>query len=111
MLYFLSKQDEKEYNKILMWRYFMDKTTHRHRHGRTEYDLYADLERIKAALAEASYDVKGRASEILNESTQHVKQTSSDLQEGVANYVAEKPFKSIGLAILSGIVIGFLLRK
>ena len=102
----------------------MDKTTHKHGHGHShhghhshghhshiEYDLHADLERIKKALSDASYDVQGRASEMFNESKQHVKQTSSDLQDGVAGYIAEQPFKSMGLAILSGIVIGLLLRK
>ena len=89
----------------------MDRSTHRHRNARNEYDLSADLERIKAALAEASYDVKGRASEILNESMDNVKKTSSDVQNNVADYVAEQPFKSLGLAIVSGIIIGYLLHK
>lgn len=109
----------------------MDKTTHKHSHGHghghghshshshpghrghshIEYDLHSDLERIKKALSDASYDVQGRANEMFNESKQHIKQTSSDLQDGIAGYIAEQPFKSMGLAILSGIVIGFLLRK
>ena len=89
----------------------MERTTHRHRNNRNHYDLSADLERIKAALADASYDVKGRANEILNESMDNMKQTSTDLQNNVTDYIAEKPLKSMGLAILSGIVIGYLLRK
>lgn len=90
----------------------MEKTTHKNRHShRDEYDLSADLERIKSALMDASSDVKGKATEILNESVENVKQKSEDLQGTVADYVAEKPFKSLGIAILSGIIIGYLLHK
>jgi ElaB/YqjD/DUF883 family membrane-anchored ribosome-binding protein len=33
------------------------------------------------------------------------------MKEHVAGYITEKPFKSLGIAVLSGVVLGFLLRK
>ena len=91
----------------------MERTAHRHKHlhRNNDYDLSADLERIKAALADASYDVKGKAGEIFNESLENVKQRSSDLQDNMANYVSEKPLKSLSFALISGLILGFLLHK
>ncbi|MBV9575151.1 MAG: hypothetical protein JO149_00835 [Gammaproteobacteria bacterium] len=91
----------------------MERTTHRHnRHAhRNDFDLSADLEKIKTALADATYDVRGRAGEIFNESIENVKQKSTDIQGEMETYVTEKPFKSLGIAVLSGFLLGFLFHK
>jgi len=90
----------------------MDKVPHKPHHAHhSEYDIAADIEKIKQALLEASSDVKGRAGEILKESTKQVKAKSDDIQSELGSYIAEKPFNSISIAVLAGMVIGYLLRK
>lgn len=85
-------------------------TTVKHKHHNNN-DLYGDVEKIKAALLEASQDLKGKASEILSDSVDDMKEKSAAVKDGVANYTAEKPFKSLGIALLVGVAIGYLLRK
>lgn len=77
----------------------------------SQYDLQSDFSNIKEALAEATYDVKGRLGEIISRSILDVKEKSVDAKDNVADYVAEKPFKSIGVAILTGFIIGYLFRR
>ena len=77
----------------------------------SEYDLYADVEKIKAALTEATLDVKGKAAEMLSDSVDNVLAHTTDAKDEVANYTAEQPFKSLGVALLVGVAIGYLIRR
>ncbi len=77
----------------------------------SEYDIYGDLTRIKDALADATSGIKGRASEVLSESYDDVKERSVALQENVRTMVTEKPIKSVGIALLAGICLGYFFRK
>ena len=56
---------------------------HKHKH---DHDLYADVEKIKAALKEATQDIKGKAAEIVSD-------------------------KSLGIALLVGVALGYLLHR
>ena len=76
-----------------------------------DYDLHGDLSKIKAALAEATYDAKGRARELFHESIDDMKERSAEVQDTVTDYVAERPLKSIGIAMLIGGIIGYLMHK
>lgn len=78
---------------------------------RAKFDIQSDLDRLKSALFDTTYDVKGKAGQMITDSYEDLKTRSTDMQENVADYVAGKPFKSLGVALLSGVVIGFLLRK
>lgn len=90
----------------------MHKTTARHRNSHaSDYDLHHDIAKIKALLAETTSDVKGRAGEILSQSFENVRDKSTEIHDNVSTYVTNKPFKSIGLALLAGTVIGFLMRS
>lgn len=74
----------------------------------TNDDLREDLEKIKAALAEVSAEVKSRAGEILIHS---LTDKLHEMQDRVAEYAVKKPFRSLGIAAGLGFVIGFLWRK
>lgn len=90
----------------------MHKTSVRTRNSRhSSYDLHGDIEKIKAALSEASEDVRGRANEIFIQSLENAKEKTIDLEENISEYVAHNTLKSLGLALLAGAVIGFILRK
>lgn len=88
----------------------MSEVKNRHK-NQSEYDLYGDVEKIKAALLDTTNDVKGKAGELLSDSVKNIKEQSSALSDNVSNYTAKKPFKSLGIALLAGIAIGYFLRK
>ena len=74
-------------------------------------DIYTDLNRIKNALAGATNTVKGRAGNLLNQQWTDMRDKGIDIQDGVTDYVTDKPIKSISLAVLAGVAIGLFLRK
>lgn len=84
--------------------------TMKHKHAE-DYDLYDDLAKIKAALREASLDIKGKAGAILSDSLEDIGERSQVLKENVNDYIEEKPFKAVGIAMLIGGLIGYLLHK
>ena len=90
----------------------MDKHTIKNRNThQSDYDLYDDVEKIKAALADVTRDVKGRAGEVFYHSVDDLKEKTTQIQTDVGQYVAEKPLKSLGIALLTGIVIGYFIHK
>lgn len=90
----------------------MYKTSSRHKASRANsHGLNGDIAKIKAALAHATTGVKGKAGAMLSDQWNEVKDKSSDMQHNLADYIAEKPFKTLGITLLSGFIIGFLFRK
>lgn len=83
----------------------------RHKKSNSRYDLYQDFEKIKAALAETTFDMKGKAGEMFSNSVDNLKEKSEMIQENAGEYISERPFKSIAVSLLSGIVIGYLLNR
>lgn len=83
----------------------------RHNSRNSEIDIYDDIEKIKAALMHTSVDLRGKAGEIINESLDSVKEKSELLQENLAQYTSERPIKSLGIALIAGVALGFLLRR
>lgn len=83
-------------------------TKHKHAH---DYDLYDDVEKIKAAIMNTAYDVKGKAGKILTDSVDDMKDQSEMVKEKVTHYTAEKPLQSLGVALLVGLAIGYLIHK
>ena len=73
-------------------------------------DLSDDLAKIRDAFAETAIDVKNKASNAFSQSVEDMKDKSTDLKDNVEAFVAEKPFKSLFLAMLSGAFLGALMR-
>lgn len=88
----------------------MTKNTH-HKQTKNHYDFYADLENIKDAVYDATRHARGHASGVLSQSINDVKTKSTDISDTVVDYVTEKPYKALGIALLSGLVLGFWLRR
>lgn len=87
------------------------KNNHSRHLSTVKIDLHDDLNKIKDALTEAREHVKDKAGQMINKSYDKIKDTSLDIKDNAAYYIAKKPFKTIGIALLSGMAIGFLLRK
>lgn len=89
----------------------MPRATSRSKTRHNGHNLYTDITRIRNAFADTATDVKGKANEVVADSFKNIKQSSNRMQGSVARYTAKKPFKTIGLALLAGTVIGLLLRR
>ena len=75
------------------------------------HDLYHNIEAIKKALQGATWDAKEKAAEVFSDSVETIKERASNVKDSVGDYTAEKPFKSLGIALLVGAAIGFLFRR
>jgi ElaB/YqjD/DUF883 family membrane-anchored ribosome-binding protein len=84
---------------------------HRSRNHNGKIDLLDDIENIKAAFMTTSYDVKDKTSEMLAESIEALKERTASAKDSLEAYTSEKPLKTIGISLLVGVAIGFLLRK
>lgn len=90
----------------------MYKNANKNKHSHhSEFDLSNDLENIKSALANASWDVRGKAGEVFSQSIGNIKEKSTDIKDEVETYVTKKPFRAIGFALATGLVLGYFLRK
>lgn len=82
----------------------------KHKHNNNA-DLYQDVEKIKAALFLTANDVRDKASEAIFESVGSVRDKTTLARDTLADYTAERPFKSLSIAMIIGIGIGYLLKK
>lgn len=76
-----------------------------------EIDLYDDVEKIKQALNLTATDLRDKTSEAVLQSIDNVKEKTEQLHSDVADYTGAHPLKSLGVALLVGIGIGYLLHK
>lgn len=83
----------------------------KHRMHKNDFDIYGDLSKIKEALANTAVHVKDRASGRIQDSFENVKDKSVNLKDTVEDYVNDQPIKSLGIAMLSGLFLGYLLRN
>jgi ElaB/YqjD/DUF883 family membrane-anchored ribosome-binding protein len=68
--------------------------------------LSRNLNNLKEILADTSEDVKERANNLITNVIDTLKDKSDDYHENISDYVVEKPFKSIGFALMAGIILG-----
>ncbi|MHB1949207.1 MAG: hypothetical protein ACYCQI_13955 [Gammaproteobacteria bacterium] len=74
-------------------------------------DLNADIREIKRALRDASTDVKSKARLIAHEAIENARNKSLAARDTAEDYIVEKPFKTVGFALIAGCLLGFLMRK
>lgn len=87
------------------------KTTNNKHTRHNDFDIHGDLARVKAALADAVSDVKGKATQFFSDSIENAEDKRDEIRHTVKSYVTKKPFKAMGFAMLAGIAIGYILRK
>jgi ElaB/YqjD/DUF883 family membrane-anchored ribosome-binding protein len=83
----------------------------KHARSNSDYDLYGDLEKIKAAFAETRDDMKGKAAEMFTQSLDNLKNETANIQARIGDFTSERPMKTIGVSLLAGFVLGFIFRK
>jgi ElaB/YqjD/DUF883 family membrane-anchored ribosome-binding protein len=56
-------------------------------------------------------EITERASDVLKDTFNELKERSDDVKATVKEYVHQKPFKALGIAMLSGMAIALLMRR
>jgi ElaB/YqjD/DUF883 family membrane-anchored ribosome-binding protein len=87
------------------------------KHKASKYNLAGDLNNIiqkltetRESIAQATQDVKGSAQETLFQKWDDIHEGSVEIEESIAGYIQDKPFKSVGIALGVGLVIGYFFR-
>lgn len=89
----------------------MNKLAERNKNSHSKYNLYADLGHVKEAVFDATEHAKRRASKLIAQSVKDAKIKTNDIKDHIEDYVTEKPFKALGIAALTGLLLGYLLRR
>lgn len=89
----------------------MTKTTTRNRHSHENFDFHDDIAKLKEILSDTALHVKDRAAGAINDSVENVKERSVEWQGNVTNYIAERPVKTLGIAMLSGMFLGYMILR
>lgn len=77
---------------------------------RAHADLEKDFDRVKKALWDVSKDVQGKATEFVTHSYEDIKNASHKKADDVSDYIRENPLKTVGLALLTGFIVGRFMR-
>lgn len=86
--------------------------THHHRNQHNNiFDLYNKLEQAKSSLAEISETVTDKAHNILTHSLDAAKNQTKHVKKNVNRFVTKKPYKAMGIAAITGLCLGFLIRN
>ena len=83
---------------------------YKHSKKRGPHDIKHNLNKVKDALAVTAYDVGTQAKDSLEVAKDRIIDKTNDLQVSVAGYIGDKPFKAMGLAMLSGLILGFAMH-
>lgn len=75
------------------------------------YNMHRDLDSIKKAFYSASKNAKNKAKHIFTKQVGQALDKTKDVKVNVAHYAKAQPFKTIGIAMLTGLCLGFLMRK
>lgn len=86
------------------------KTATRHYNHATR-GLNGDIAKIRHALADAKKGVRLTANKLMTRELSELRGKKELIQDGIEEYVLDKPLKSIGIAILTGVAIGLFMRK
>lgn len=79
------------------------------------HDVYQSLINLKHTLSDALADnadgVKTRATEMLNNLIEDFQDRKNEYQEDLEEYVAKKPYRSLGVALIAGFLLGKVISK
>ena len=79
--------------------------------SRIKSSLAHDFDKIKYALADAGFDVKDKTEELIARSVEKARKKSLLAQENFENYTAQRPYKALSIALVTGLVVGWFINK
>jgi ElaB/YqjD/DUF883 family membrane-anchored ribosome-binding protein len=71
--------------------------------------LISDLHNLRDSFAHLTGDMKKKTAKYVHHAADNVKKKGAHLHDEMDSYLTERPYKSIGVALLAGMVLGFLL--
>jgi len=72
--------------------------------------MTGDLKRLKSAIESTAKSARKQAKRSIKTSYDQAKDEAYHLQDNVEDFVAHKPGQAIGIALLSGAILGFAMR-
>lgn len=79
--------------------------------GASRHHLSTHYKHLKNALKDSSSDVRDRIQEVLSDSLYDAKIKSKKAKRHISEYVSDQPFKSLGIAVITGLLLGYFFRK
>ncbi len=73
--------------------------------------LKQDLSKVKDAISLTAQDVRAQAKDSFDTAKENFVDRTTDMQDSVADYIGDKPFKAMGIAVLSGLILGYAMRR
>lgn len=67
--------------------------------------------RRKEASHNGDEHIRNRRNEILHETMEEFKEHRDDVKALISEYVQQKPFKSLGVAMLTGVALALVLKR
>jgi len=69
------------------------------------------LEDIKESLAELTENIKDKTSDAISHTLKNAKDQTMQMKKKMNRLVTQKPYKSLGVVLLTGIVLGYWMKK
>jgi len=89
----------------------MTTTSFKKRNTKLKKEIYSDVEKIKANLIDTTYDLKHLLGNSYRQSVENAIAKTDAVKDTFADLIINKPFKAIGMAVATGALIGFLLKR
>lgn len=74
-------------------------------------NINSDIREIGKALRDATSDIRGRASEVAQLAIDNARAKSLAARDTAEDYIHEKPFRTVGVALLVGFLLGFIYKR
>jgi ElaB/YqjD/DUF883 family membrane-anchored ribosome-binding protein len=75
------------------------------------HDARRNSRSIKSALRKMTREAKHLAEDTMAHYYDDIRGKSTEARRNVSEYIEKRPFRSLGIAMLAGIVLGFFLRR
>ncbi len=80
-------------------------------HGNAQsHVVVKGMKNFKTASKKFFRDARGQAGRRLANTFQIIRKKSTEMNKSVGNYISERPIKSLGIAMLAGLVVGLLMK-
>lgn len=73
--------------------------------------LAADWQKIQNAFADTAADVTDMAEDVCKQTVDNLKDQTEDLQQRMTDYTVNNPMRMLGIALVTGLVIGWWLKR
>lgn len=83
----------------------------KHNGRKSSHHIYQNLEDIKNDLSRLSESIKNETSNFVSDSIAQTKSKSVEMKNNFSERVSQEPMKSVGIALLTGAIIGYFVHR